>query len=109
MSEKDPAGYRETGADSTAGSDSLAYIDFPPGEAGEALIPAIIGLCSRDLSEPYSIFTYRYFLEQWPVSPQTADRNRLGVPPMLSPRPDHRTAGPDSAFWRWTATRWRRA
>jgi peptide alpha-N-acetyltransferase len=25
-----------------------------------------MGLIDRELSEPYSIFTYRYFLNQWP-------------------------------------------
>jgi peptide alpha-N-acetyltransferase len=29
-------------------------------------LPAIISLVSRDLSEPYSIFTYRYFINNWP-------------------------------------------
>lgn len=25
-----------------------------------------MGLIDAELSEPYSIFTYRYFLQQWP-------------------------------------------
>jgi peptide alpha-N-acetyltransferase len=29
-------------------------------------LPGIIALISADLSEPYSIFTYRYFVHQWP-------------------------------------------
>lgn len=29
-------------------------------------MPCIIGLIEKDLSEPYSIFTYRYFINNWP-------------------------------------------
>lgn len=29
-------------------------------------LPAVMALIDRDLPEPYSIFTYRYFLLQWP-------------------------------------------
>lgn len=32
----------------------------------ESQLESIMSLVSRDLSEPYSIFTYRYFLHQWP-------------------------------------------
>ncbi len=31
----------------------------------EQYLPAIRALISRDLSEPYSIYVYRYFLYQW--------------------------------------------
>ena len=33
---------------------------------GEVQLPAIMELMRRDLSEPYSVFTYRYFVEGWP-------------------------------------------
>lgn len=33
----------------------------------ESMLPDIMGLVSKDLSEPYSIFTYRYFLSNWPT------------------------------------------
>jgi len=33
---------------------------------GEWQLPAIMALVGRDLSEPYSVFTYRYFLDGWP-------------------------------------------
>ena len=33
---------------------------------GEDQLPAIMALMALDLSEPYSIFTYRYFLTGWP-------------------------------------------
>eukprot|EP00966_Prymnesium_polylepis_P014506 334858-Prymnesium_polylepis.1 len=32
----------------------------------EELLQGIIDLISLDLSEPYSIFTYRYFINNWP-------------------------------------------
>ncbi|KAI0920492.1 hypothetical protein AcV5_010209 [Taiwanofungus camphoratus] len=33
---------------------------------GESDLPHIMALVQRELSEPYVIFTYRYFLHQWP-------------------------------------------
>ncbi|KAM9293887.1 N-alpha-acetyltransferase 30 [Gastrophryne carolinensis] len=32
----------------------------------ELQMPAIMRLITRDLSEPYSIYTYRYFIHNWP-------------------------------------------
>ncbi|CAE8639700.1 unnamed protein product [Polarella glacialis] len=32
----------------------------------ESDMPAIVGLIEKDLSEPYSVFTYRYFINNWP-------------------------------------------
>ena len=32
----------------------------------EEQLPLIQSLIEKDLSEPYSIFTYRYFINQWP-------------------------------------------
>jgi peptide alpha-N-acetyltransferase len=29
-------------------------------------LPIVMDLIDRSLSEPYSVFTYRYFLHQWP-------------------------------------------
>ena len=34
--------------------------------SGESQMPPIIALIEKDLSEPYSIFTYRYFINNWP-------------------------------------------
>lgn len=34
--------------------------------AGEDQLEELIRLISKDLSEPYSIFTYRYFIHSWP-------------------------------------------
>ena len=36
------------------------------GYSSEKQLGAIMALVDRDLSEPYSIFTYRYFLSGWP-------------------------------------------
>lgn len=40
----------------------IKYIDYKD----ESQLPLIMALVSKDLSEPYSIFTYRYFLHKWP-------------------------------------------
>merc|ERR1711990_1015566 len=32
----------------------------------ETQMPLVMGLIEKDLSEPYSIFTYRYFINNWP-------------------------------------------
>ena len=29
-------------------------------------MPGIVSLIDKDLSEPYSVFTYRYFINNWP-------------------------------------------
>ena len=46
--------------------------EFPPSEieyisyGGEHHLPLIMNLVDQELSEPYSIFTYRYFVYLWP-------------------------------------------
>ncbi len=40
----------------------VRYVDY----VDESVLPTIQTLVGKDLSEPYSIFTYRYFLHQWP-------------------------------------------
>ncbi|KAF2147327.1 uncharacterized protein K452DRAFT_217288 [Aplosporella prunicola CBS 121167] len=42
----------------------LKYIQYD-GQKEEHYLPAIRQLISKDLSEPYSIYVYRYFLYQW--------------------------------------------
>jgi peptide alpha-N-acetyltransferase len=42
--------------------DSIEFFDY----TNESMLADIHKLVSRDLSEPYSIFTYRYFLHNWP-------------------------------------------
>ena len=47
----------------------------------ERELEEIMTLVDRDLSEPYSIFTYRYFLQGWPEMCYVArvDRKMVGV------------------------------
>jgi peptide alpha-N-acetyltransferase len=42
--------------------DDIVYESYP----GEQLLPAIIKLMEQELSEPYPIFTYRYFVNRCP-------------------------------------------
>lgn len=44
--------------------DDLQYVQYEPSKE-EQYLPAIRQLISKDLSEPYSIYVYRYFLYQW--------------------------------------------
>ena len=43
---------------------SLRYVPYGT-EKESPFLPAIKQLISKDLSEPYSIYVYRYFLYQW--------------------------------------------
>jgi peptide alpha-N-acetyltransferase len=45
-------------------ADALQYVQYH-GSKEETYLPAIRQLISKDLSEPYSIYVYRYFLYQW--------------------------------------------
>eukprot|EP00743_Colponemidia_sp_Colp-15_P009407 GILK01010285.1.p1 GENE.GILK01010285.1~~GILK01010285.1.p1 ORF type:complete len:176 (-),score=4.31 GILK01010285.1:84-566(-) len=40
----------------------ITYVPY----ASELQMPEIIRLIEKDLSEPYTIFTYRYFIHSWP-------------------------------------------
>ena len=44
------------------GDESIEYVSY----SDESMLSDIQALVSKDLSEPYSIFTYRYFLHKWP-------------------------------------------
>ncbi|KAK8206852.1 hypothetical protein M8818_004687 [Zalaria obscura] len=46
------------------GPDDLQYIQYGP-EKEAKYLGAIRDLIAKDLSEPYSIYVYRYFLYQW--------------------------------------------
>lgn len=43
-------------------SSSITYVGY----SSELQLPSIIHLIENDLSEPYSIYTYRYFIHNWP-------------------------------------------
>ncbi|KAJ8652360.1 hypothetical protein O0I10_012031 [Lichtheimia ornata] len=40
----------------------IHFVDY----TSELQLPAVIQLIENDLSEPYSIYTYRYFIHNWP-------------------------------------------
>ncbi|KAI8980367.1 putative acyltransfersase [Pilobolus umbonatus] len=43
-------------------TDTITYSEYQ----SELQLPHIIHLIENDLSEPYSIYTYRYFIHNWP-------------------------------------------
>jgi peptide alpha-N-acetyltransferase len=45
-----------------AQDETVEYVGY----TDESMLPSIKELVSKDLSEPYSVFTYRYFLQKWP-------------------------------------------
>jgi hypothetical protein len=45
-----------------AGNDPVSFIVYE----SELQMPDIMRLIQKDLSEPYSIYTYRYFIHNWP-------------------------------------------
>lgn len=49
----------------TPGVSLLQYSSLPVATAETVYLPQIRKLISTDLSEPYSIYVYRYFLYQW--------------------------------------------
>ncbi len=61
----------------------LEYIQYEHRLEAQYL-PAIRALISKDLSEPYSIYVYRYFLYQWGhlcfLVPTPASPERLRAP-----------------------------
>ncbi|KAK0536315.1 N-alpha-acetyltransferase 30 [Tilletia horrida] len=54
--------------------------------AGEHHLSAIIALIEKELSEPYLIYTYRYFLNEWPHLAWLAHLIPRRRPPPLPPR-----------------------
>lgn len=50
------------GAAAVAGAEGVRLVEYED----ERQLSDIMSLVDRDLSEPYSIFTYRYFLHNWP-------------------------------------------
>lgn len=48
--------------DSSSPSSEIRYITY----TSEAQLPMMTKLIEADLSEPYSVFTFRHFLNNWP-------------------------------------------
>jgi len=51
---------------------------------GEPDLPHIISLVEHELSEPYVIYTYRYFLNQWYASPLSPFPTKWLTPPQAA-------------------------
>lgn len=67
-------GAGPTARPSTSESAPLARYDGPityRAYQGEADLEAIIALVDDELSEPYNLYTYRYFLDDWCVGKDT--------------------------------------
>lgn len=74
-------------------SDTLRYVQYDPSRENEYLT-AIRQLISKDLSEPYSIYVYRYFLYQWgDLCFLTLDRSDNVVGVVIS-KLEHHRGGP---------------
>ena len=56
-----------------ATAESVGGVSYAPFK-DETELPRIMELVGRDLSEPYSIFTYRYFIQGWPMLCQLVRR-----------------------------------
>ncbi|KAK3093921.1 hypothetical protein FSP39_021850 [Pinctada imbricata] len=56
---------KEIAVDDPAETDNVKGIDYIVYES-EKQMPDIMRLITKDLSEPYSIYTYRYFIHNWP-------------------------------------------
>ena len=52
--------------------DTITYRAY----SGEHELPHIISLVQSELSEPYVVYTYRYFLHQWSVPSLTSHCSR---------------------------------
>jgi len=53
---------KSTGGDNPSNDIEIIYKEYE----SELQMPDIIRLIQKDLSEPYSIYTYRYFIHNWP-------------------------------------------
>lgn len=57
-----PVGEDSSSSAVVSGVDAVRLVEYED----ERQLSDIMALVDRDLSEPYSIFTYRYFLHNWP-------------------------------------------
>ncbi|KAJ2813698.1 N-alpha-acetyltransferase 30 [Coemansia furcata] len=73
---------------------SITYTTY---KTEDDLIPAI-ALIERDLSEPYSIYTYRYFVHQWPDLCILAHRGDECAGVVICKLEPHRRRGVDTHF-----------
>ena len=52
-------------------------------KTGETQMKLIQDLCATNLSEPYSVFTYRYFVNKWPYLTYLAISRKVLLPKYL--------------------------
>lgn len=52
----------ERDVDNSSSDEQIEYVGYE----SELQMGAIMALITKDLSEPYSIYTYRYFIHNWP-------------------------------------------
>ncbi|RRT43670.1 hypothetical protein B296_00044445 [Ensete ventricosum] len=64
----------------------IEYVSY----GGEHHLPLIMGLVDDELSEPYSIFTYRYFVYLWPNLTFLAFHKEKCVGTVVCKMGDHR-------------------
>ncbi|XP_076881231.1 N-alpha-acetyltransferase MAK3-like [Bidens hawaiensis] len=64
----------------------IEYVSY----SGEEHLPLIMGLVDEELSEPYSIFTYRYFVYLWPNLSFLAFHNGKCIGTVVSKMGEHR-------------------
>lgn len=66
--------------------DEIEYVSY----GGEHHLPLIMRLVDEELSEPYSIFTYRYFVYLWPNLSFLAFHNGKCIGTVVSKMGEHR-------------------
>jgi N-alpha-acetyltransferase 30 len=71
------SGASSSASEGVSGDAEIAYVSY----GGEHHLPLVMSLVDAELSEPYSIFTYRYFVYLWPQL--TFLVRRLRTPPLL--------------------------
>ncbi|KAM0058489.1 putative transferase transcription regulator GNAT family [Helianthus debilis subsp. tardiflorus] len=64
----------------------IEYVSY----SGEHHLPLIMRLVDEELSEPYSIFTYRYFVYLWPNLSFLAFHNGKCIGTVISKMGEHR-------------------
>lgn len=64
MTDSKPPPSSAANAEKAASPPQFRYIQYDSVKENE-YVPAMRQLISTDLSEPYSIYVYRYFLYQW--------------------------------------------
>tara|TARA_B100001142_G_C14151266_1_gene584649 strand:+ start:86 stop:742 length:657 start_codon:yes stop_codon:yes gene_type:complete len=62
----DPRGASAPESAASTSTFTLDDVAFVPYAGEDVHMPVVMDLIGRELSEPYSVFTYRYFINNWP-------------------------------------------